>query len=679
MFTEEQIKNYLMNITGNGEFLKFEFSSADNFIAQIRCDIEQDKPLEFYSTYIDNWIMNFSQFTATAWIAQCRCVKIKTLLLQKVFVCQFAGKGVADRGQLKCKAQIEFKVKLINDNSDLNLFIAITSQHSHNVSSPAPSSVMSYSDVDNLFFEYFDNGFDIKTAKIFHELTLQGKYGSHCLEDPTINPTIEHITFLRNQMQSKDIQRSFTDIMEAKKAYIRTCGGVLTYSSCPEIIVIISPLMKNVITHNNMECVFVDTTVIRMGLVITYLYVSNKIGVLPVACAVHTEDTKTNLKIVFRELKSTIETVHSNFNPKTLIINDLPNQKKAISVNFPYSKINISRWSICCDIWSWLCSDELGLESQRRYRLMYVFKTFVYKRPENLRAFYEKLSESQAFISKPELRNYLDVLWRRSHEWHLNRDIRIHDLTEPWICLLKEFFMRKCRNFDVTMMIDVVTKLLEDYQKNLISKYIDGMPIISSYTNIFHKSDTNRLDDNSFRIKVNAYVVQCNNTPNLYYLQTDTVYCGCTSAKEGILCDHLGLMFSKNLTKVLVVPLLNKPEIELLMKISGRMHEYKDKCELLSEDESPGIIISVLRKTAPGTCSASVRNTGAERMLSKEVKKKFLTMSTRFQKLHTNFLMNPNSTNLVLIKELANNFKKMYSSFMTPHKKTEELKKKNKK
>ncbi|CAH4030632.1 unnamed protein product [Pieris brassicae] len=594
MFTEEQLKTYLENISPNREFIRFEFSSAEKFIIQLKCDIDKNKPMELYNSYIDKWIKGFSKFTATMWTPGNSYNKMKTLSFQKNFVCQPIDytKSKETEAKTKCKAEIEFKVKFINGNTDLNLFITIVFDHSHNVYiSPATCFVEAMSDTDKLFFEYFDNGFNGTTSKTYHELSLIEKYGtrsSQYLADEDINPSIDHIKFLIDKMQSKEIKRSFSDILEAKKAYINDSGGTLMYTEKPEIVVIITPLMKRIMMNNNLDCVLVDSSLVKIGLVVTMLYISNKIGALPIACVLHTTATESNFNDAFKMLKLTINTlVYNTFNPKIFIVNDLLEQKIALSTFFPDSKLIASRWSICSEIWKWLCSDDLKIDHRRRHSLMFLFKSLIYASPDNAHAHYTKLLVSDYFDSKIRLREYIDYLWGRSNEWIIKDDYQVNLLIEISIRLIKEFLLRKCRFFNIIMMIDVVSKLLENHMKTVINTYIiDGMPKILHYTKFFHRSYTVCSNVEFVQIRLNEYLVQYQSSPNLYYhVKTDTICCDCPIGKQGRLCDHLGIIFNKGLIRMLKIPLLTNIEVDLLMRFVGLNNDNNIKCEIMEDEE----------------------------------------------------------------------------------------------
>ncbi|CAK1552378.1 unnamed protein product [Leptosia nina] len=593
MFTEEQLRAYLEHLSPNREFLKFHFADAERFVVHVRCDIDKNKPPAFYDAYIDKWIKSFSKFTATTWNARVSYAKRKTLLLQKNFFCRPVDctKRKGDDGTAECGAQIEFKVKLINGNDDLNVFILVHFEHSHAVYTPAALLADSLSDTDKRFFEYFDNGFNATTSKTYHELSIIEKFGGTCarnLGDRETNPPIERIKYLIDKMQSKEIKRSFNDILQAKKAFIKDSGGTLAYSEDPEIVVIVTPMMKRVLLKSDTECVLVDSSRVKIGLVVTFFYISNKIGALPVACVLHAAATESNFREAFHLLKLTVHSVNESFSPKTFIVNDLVEQKKALAAYFPESRMLLSRWSICAEIWKWLCNDDLKIDHRRRHSLMFLFRSLIYADADDAHAHYTKLIVSDYFDSKLKLREYIDYLWRRSKEWMVHDEYKLHHLTEVSVRLLKEFMLRKCRFFNIIMMIDVVSKLLENHLKSLINTYIDGMPKTSNYTKFFHRSYSSRSSEDFVQIRLNEYMVQYRSSPNLYYhVKTDTMCCDCAIGEQGRLCDHLGIIFNKGSARVLKIPLLTNTEVDLLIKFTGLSDDNTDdKCEMLDDEDN---------------------------------------------------------------------------------------------
>jgi hypothetical protein len=601
MFSKQDLKNYLEEISESAQFIKFNFVSTEKFIVQLKCTVASDESANYYNNYVLEWIKKFSTFTATTWIVRNSFPRLKRLLYRKLYICHrssFNKKKLTTSDTLnqECRAKIDFKMKFINRNTmkndpylkeGLNLTITIEFLHTHKIrTAEALNLLKSTPDTDDVFYNYLSTGYTPTAAKAYHELILTDRYGdtSEYLLKGNINPTMRHILYLHRKVKSNTENPPFEQLMTSRKAALEAAGGSITYDN-PNIVIIITAIMKRTLSGFELDHIFIDSTATCNGLIVTFLYMLSKAGALPIVCILHTEKEATNYSQVLLTSKLSLENnINKNFEPKIIIIKDCIEIREAAAAIFPNSSVVSSHWSIRERIWRWIFCEDIKIEWHKRHSLMELFDSMI-RTVTDAEKYYLKLKDEW-----PSLTEYIEDLWQKRDQWlhHLGPYM---NLMEASIRVMDEFVQQKCKAFNIYVMVDVVSNIIESQiQHILLAHAKKSQNIPAAYTR--HLSDKKSILNFELHVKkINSreFRIETNNIKAKFAkFRTDTWCCDCGIGRRGRFCEHLYLIINVIETDLLRSAELTDEEKCLFTNIAG-VEETSIKPEIIetinSDDE----------------------------------------------------------------------------------------------
>lgn len=584
MFSKRDLRNHLEETSEKAEFIKFQFISTDKFSIQLKCKV--DTEAQNYNQHVGEWIKKFSTFTATTWIVRNSFPNRKRMAFRKVFACHRSAfnkktKANPDRSRNQgCRAKIDFRIKFINKNTikndphlkaGLNLTITIDFVHSHKLWTAESFNLLkSTSETDDIFYSYFNSGYTPTAAKLYHELTLIDRYGDNpeCLMNANTNPTSRHVHYINAKFKKTNGENvNFEEIMTAKKAILEADGGYINFDN-PEVVIVISPLMRRVISSSTVDHVLVDSALVN-GPVVTFIYVPSKAGALPIACVLHAEQNETNYSQAFLAVKLTLENSFNGFEPKVLTVQEGKEIRNAAISIFPNSQILTSKWSLCSKIWEWIFGDDIKIESKKRHNIMELFsKVITAQSLEEAEICYTQLKDDEYVKTLPVICDYADRLWEKRQEWFLRDEPQYMKLVEVSIRLMNEFIYSKCKSFNVFVMIDVITNIVENQIRHILHAHANNADIPRAYTRFLAQSksapdtDLTRVGPNEFRLD--------SDKPRKYIkFRVDIWCCDCANGRRGRFCAHLSSIINTIDTDLMKPCELTDEEKCLFTEIAG--------------------------------------------------------------------------------------------------------------
>lgn len=607
MFSKHELKRFLEEISDSAAFVKFQFVSTDKFVVQLKCKVDGEVQQDRYNNYASEWIKKFSKFTATAWIVRTSFPKLKRLVYRKVFSCHRSSfnkkKQCTDETRNQgCRAKIDFKMKFINRNTikndpflkeGLNMTISIDFLHSHKLrTQEAFNMLKSTPETDQLFYSYFENGYSPSMAKMYHELTVIDHYGDHpqYLMNANINPTARHVHYLHVKTKKADnlSNKSFDEIMSPKKASVENAGGFLNYDN-PEVVSVITPTMRRVAVTINLEHILVDSIPTASGPVVTFLYAVSKAGALPIACVLHTEENEANYSQAFLSIKLTLENLfNGQFEPKLLNIKDCKEMRDAATAIFPNSIVLSSKWSVCSNIWRWICSDDAKMEVKQRQAWMENFWELIRcNKLESAESCYELYKEDDN-ETPSEVSDYIDDLWDRRVEWLNGEDHVSLNVVEASMRIMNEFVYQKCK-FNVHVMVDVLINVIDRQIRRILHAHAKSLNVPATYTKFLEKTkEVMSLDSSLKRINTTEFKLESGSKTKKYIrFRTDIWCCDCNVGKKGRFCEHLCAVINVVDTDLMKTPELTDEEKCVFTEIAGEELEEKSlvKPEFNNEEE----------------------------------------------------------------------------------------------
>lgn len=601
MFTKRELKTFLESMCTDARVVKLNFVSTENFVTAVKCKVDADAGIPFFNKHFAEIIDKFSKFTSTTWIVRQTCPKVVRFVYRKVYACHlssFNKKKVIQRNNRErnkqCRAKIDFKVKKRNRNTckndpylreDLNLTIIIHFEHTHLIRDREHFNLLRGSkESDEKIFEHFDSGFTAMTAKAYNEMWLIAQHGNdpEILSNSNLNPTLNHITYLYTRYR-KDREmelRSVDSLLAVKKSNLENAGGTLIYTDNVDIALVITPFMKRVFSELSSDVVVVDSTRVNK-LVVTCLYVPSKVGVLPIACALHASQDEDNFTQSFLTVKITIENQFGrHFEPTTLMTNDSKELINAAAAVFPQTRKVLIPIDMCRNLWAWMFESEKNLSRKKRHLHMVSFKEMLYADNfEDSEKNYKDLKDNEQ--TEDKIKEYVDDVWSRRDQWSQNDVYGISErhVLESSLIFFKELVVQRCMHFNVCMMVDVLVKIMDDHYCRIIRMYAKGEESLAFLTKFLHREkDIIGFNSESAKFSSKEYRRSPHlKTKKAFAFRTDTLCCNCNAGANGHLCEHLCGIINAVDTDFNRLPHLNEQEREFFAKLSGiNMEELKN-------------------------------------------------------------------------------------------------------
>lgn len=588
MISEASLKDFITENFGLLETLDYE--SEEKYTAKFRLKADKNESQERYAHVINEFVQSFSTFTKTSWIVRKSYPVLKRLLFRKIYTCQHSSfnkksaKNKLPRGQ-NCIAKIDVTIKKVNKDTirndkllidGFNVLVTIVFDHSHRVYVGEALNLLKCSQETEIAFKkYFNDGMTPSAAKNYNELNIMDKYadttvnGIEMLANSQINPSENHVYYMYNKWRSEKYgdrnECNLPEILEGKIHTLKNKGFEISLKQNPRIIVIITPIMKRVFLSSVYEdMIFVDTTSScdQTSSSVTLVFTSHKIGGLPLACAIHTEQNESNYTLVFSAIKEAMENNEADkkFEPQIVMTDDSTAERNALRTIFPDARLLLCAFHVCQAFWRWLCVADHKVDIMKRQSIMIRFRNILFATdPQDAEKLYDELTADDFVTRIPALLSYLRNLWKRRLEWCISyrldlvtRGNNTNNITEASIRILKDVVLQRCKAFNACALVEFITSIFENYCQRRIISYANTRKTKDSKYAMFINSAKNIT--NVSKVNDFEYSVESENKPNTFYtVRADVAICDCDAGKCGKFCKHLcsieqkyGVIFSNS-------------------------------------------------------------------------------------------------------------------------------------
>ncbi|KAJ8915308.1 hypothetical protein NQ315_014816 [Exocentrus adspersus] len=248
----------------------------------------------------------------------------------------------------------------------------IESQHNHQTQvAEAFSYLRVTNETKELFWKYFDEGMTPSCAKSYHELILEQndenviKVLSNTQDNlysvshfRWFSGVLEFLLEIQKNLRKvggRDNQSILTIIKQKSKTY-EDFGIKICINEQPLIIVILTPIMLR--AHNReftKEMIFVDSSgsCDQMNSCVTFVFAAHKIGSIPLACIIHTEQSEANYTLIFSLLQKSLgkEGFGQKGFPAVIMTDDSSAERNALRT-----------FHLCQAFWRWLWDSSHNIE-----------------------------------------------------------------------------------------------------------------------------------------------------------------------------------------------------------------------------------------------------------------------------------------------------------------------------
>lgn len=384
------------------------------------------------------FIQKFSEFTNTNWIVK-RSPAVQRLEFRKQYGCQhssFNKKHEKRNRNFQCSATINIKFKKNNRNTikndvllkdGMNVIIEINFNHSHRIHvASAYKFLRCDPDVQKQFEMYFEQGMTPTIAQQYHEINILDSADDQVLANAQKNPTNRKIRYLYDKWRKINLggrsDRDVVTVLKERQNIFSENGVYLTIKRNPMIIAIITPIMKRLFLNEYAdEMVYIDSSgsCDQTSTRVTFIFASLKIGAVPIACVLHTADTKANYTLAFMAAKEALENdTTKKIQPVVIMTDDADAERNALKCLFSRATLLLCHFHVCQAVWRWLWLSDHKVEKDFRKVVMKSFQNVLYaESEETATAFFSDLIKDVK--DNAMLKNYMINLWERRAEWCL--------------------------------------------------------------------------------------------------------------------------------------------------------------------------------------------------------------------------------------------------------------------
>lgn len=319
----------------------------------------------------------------------------------------------------------------------------------------------------------------------------------------------------------------------------------------PMIVVVLTPIMMRAHSKDFAhEMVFVDSSgsCDQASTCVTFLFSATKIGAIPLACILHTEQTEENYTQAFKLLRDTLKT--DGFGgygfPQIFMSDDSTAERNALESVFPESRKLLCIFHLLQAFWRWLWNSKNNIDKQDRKHIMGQFRRVLYATTtDEMGQNFSKFMNDEVIKKYAYLKHHILGYWDRKEEWSLacrsnllTRGNNTNNYVEASIRIFKDIVLERCKAFNTCALIDFIAKVLESYHKRHLLSF-------ANYRSSKNELAFRRILKSSALLSVEEVddrtcLVSSENDENLFYtVHLDVGFCDCVYGQGGRFCKHL--------------------------------------------------------------------------------------------------------------------------------------------
>lgn len=700
----KDLSDFLHEFCGDHIISKFDCETQNIFYLDIICKIK-DSYEDDYNKFSVEWLMKFSLLTRTNWIVRYTYPNIKRLAFRKTFVCQHASHNkTANETKCRsrnkfCTAKVDFRAKKINrftQKNDanlkrgLNVTINVSFNHSHLIEvAEAFSYLRCEPNIELDFQTYFESGMTPSAAKTYHEMKLMEKYGANSftyLANGHLNPIDNHVYYLfqkwRTSRYGDRAEQNINEVIMQRKIKLEEEGFVVTFKENPRIIVIITPIMKRIFLEGlSEEIVFVDTTSScdQTNTNVTFCFTAHKVGAIPVACVLHSEQSEANYTLAFSAVKEALEKDGSEkkFKPRVIMTDDSQAERNSLQAVFPESRLLLCAFHVSQAFWRWLCDGRHGVDKTKRQHIMLEFHNLLYANtPTEAETRFNEFLKGNYVKENEKLCFHLNEIWKRKEEWciayrcnAITRGHNTNNYTEASIRILKDVILQRCRVFNVCALIDFITTIFEKYHHR---RLLDFANMRRNKLNLY--SDFAKKGDTLTVIRVNSHefnVLSSKDEKVFYTININAAFCDCVAGKGGSFCKHLYAVENQHNFVFQNSPRIDTKDRIMFAKLAlGEVDEtfYESMINSSSNEHGKHLTNFSIHNTYSTSLinenphSTNLTNDANTQQFEVQYQVSLSNLKKELNRLVETFEQNPSSGSLKAINSLTNHLKRINTS-----------------
>ncbi|XP_050294326.1 uncharacterized protein LOC126734669 [Anthonomus grandis grandis] len=369
-------------------------------------------------------------------------------------------------------------------------------EHSHNVMVAEAFSYLRMTlDTQNTFLKYFDDGMTPSVARAYHEMFIESQYEGPDLyvhlSNAQVIPTERQVNYLYEKWRTANFgtreEKSILDVLRQKEESLSQAGLKLILKENPLIIIVLTPIMLRAHRRDySHDIVFIDSSgsCDQTNISITFLFAASKIGAVPLACILHTEQSEANYTLAFSLLREKLG--NEGFGgfgfPNVIMTDDSLAERNSLRTVFPESHLLLCIFHVLQAFWRWLWSSNHGISKDHRKIIMTQFQRLLYSVcKENAEEIYNETLSNEIYLLYDNLIKYVKGMWECKRDWILcfrnqllTKGHNTNNFAEASIRIFKDIVLQRCRAFNACALVDFFVTVFESYHRKHLLTYANN-------------------------------------------------------------------------------------------------------------------------------------------------------------------------------------------------------------
>ncbi|XP_017302911.2 uncharacterized protein LOC108253447 [Diaphorina citri] len=333
------------------------------------------------------------------------------------------------------------------------------------------------------FMEFFKKGHTPSSAYETHLLDLQNEHTPEtffqAMADGSLCPTKKwcYDTYYKlfgekyGDATGDGMVESLRQAVETYNASTKDKCAVLSEDGGLSVV-ICSPLSKRVLSHMDVETLYVDSSgnMDRHNTRVFVINTSSAAGALPIGIFLTFSECE---EAITKALHTFMDLVNADYKcePKCIITDDCAALRNSLRSVFPNSTVLLCKFHVLQSVWRYVCDGKNSIHKNDRQFLYQKFQNLLNaKTEENFTELYHRLLENNTAKKYGHFIKYLQRYGDRRNEWCMFarstlmlRSNHTNNYSEATFRVIKDKILKRMKAFSVVHLFDFMINAVPQY------------------------------------------------------------------------------------------------------------------------------------------------------------------------------------------------------------------------
>ncbi|KAI5712821.1 hypothetical protein M8J75_011439 [Diaphorina citri] len=363
------------------------------------------------------------------------------------------------------------------------------------------------------FMEFFKKGHTPSSAYETHLLDLQNEHTPEtffqAMADGSLCPTKKwcYDTYYKlfgekyGDATGDGMVESLRQAVETYNASTKDKCAVLSEDGGLSVV-ICSPLSKRVLSHMDVETLYVDSSgnMDRHNTRVFVINTSSAAGALPIGIFLTFSECE---EAITKALHTFMDLVNADYKcePKCIITDDCAALRNSLRSVFPNSTVLLCKFHVLQSVWRYVCDGKNSIHKNDRQFLYQKFQNLLNaKTEENFTELYHRLLENNTAKKYGHFIKYLQRYGDRRNEWCMFarstlmlRSNHTNNYSEATFRVIKDKILKRMKVFSVVHLFDFMINAVPQYYELKLLTIVNNR--VENYVKSKHYINSDAIDN----------------------------------------------------------------------------------------------------------------------------------------------------------------------------------------